>query len=162
MLVKDVLRSSIMSGSRIVHAYLDDLDDAHWKGVAVDGMNPIAWQIGHLIATENAVIEAIAPGSCPPLPEGFAEAHPRDPAKADPSKFPARDEYLKLWDAQNQATLALIDKLDESQLAAEAPERMKRMCKTVAETIGFMGGHTLMHVGQFVCVRRKAGRPVAV
>ena len=162
MLTKDLISLPVKSGSRVLLAYLTDLDDADWTMIPVAGMNPIAWQVGHLIASEYGVMEGILPGFCPKLPEGFIEAHPRDPAAADPSKFASKSEYLSLWDQQNKATLALIEKLDEAELSSPAPERMRKMCGTAAEAIAFMGTHTLMHVGQFVSVRRKAGKPVVV
>ena len=38
-------------------------------------MNPIALQLGHLIASERMIVEMVTPGVSPPLPAGFAEKH---------------------------------------------------------------------------------------
>ena len=78
-------------------SYLGDLDDADLLVRPVEGMNHIAWQLGHLISSERGMVEAIRPGSCPPLPEGFEANHDReDTTSDDPARFLSKDDYLDL------------------------------------------------------------------
>ncbi len=162
---KDVIRTSMDMSERILMAYVGDLDDADLKIPPSEGMNPIAWQLGHLISSERSMLEAIKPGSSPALPQGFEAAHSTEKAKAgelDPSAFKTKAEYLHLWNEQRAATKALLDGLSETDLDAPAPERMRNYLPTVGAALGMTGSHALMHVGQFVPVRRKRGKPVVI
>ena len=54
---------------------MDDLSDADLRLRPVEGMHPIALQLGHLIVAEQMFNNMIKPGSAPALPDGFKEAH---------------------------------------------------------------------------------------
>jgi hypothetical protein len=128
-------------------------------------MNHIAWQLGHLISSERSTIEAIKPGTCPPLPEGFDAKHDQKECTKidDPAAFHTKDEYLAVWKAQRDALKALVESMTDADLDAEAPERLRSFCPTVGHALNMMGGiHPLMHVGQFVAVRRKLDKPIAM
>src|ERR1700760_3937994 len=71
---KDLIRQNLDFSDRLVKAYVEDLDDESLLLRPVEGMNHIAWQLGHLISSERRMVEAIKPGSCPALPEGFDAA----------------------------------------------------------------------------------------
>ncbi len=60
--------------------------------------------------------EMIEPGSAPPLPEGFEEAHDIKKTDGDDSRFKTKDEYLKLWDEQRPATKALLERISDADL----------------------------------------------
>src|SRR5215212_4030232 len=126
MNAKDVIRGTIGMSDRILKSYLGDLSDDDLKIRAVDGMNSIAWQLGHLISSERSMLEGVKPGSSPALPEGFEQDHSRDTADAaDPAKFRSKAEYLKLFDAQRGATMAVLDGLQDADLDRPGPERMR-------------------------------------
>jgi hypothetical protein len=131
----------------------------------VPGQNHIAWQIGHILSTERALLDQIKPGSSPAYPEGFAEAHGRDATSTgsdDASRFFGKDAYLGLWRAQRAATRGVLEGLSDAELDAPGPERVRRMAPTVGATFVLLGTHPLMHVGQFVGVRRRLNKPVAI
>lgn len=163
MQAKDVIRQTIEMADFTVGKYLDDLDDADLMNRPVGGINHIAWQLGHLLASENGVLEAIKPGCCPPLPEGFDAKHGKETSTSDdPKAFHTKAEYLAVWKTQSDAVKALLDSLSDADLDAPAPERVRSFCPTVGHALNMMGGiHTLMHVGQFVAVRRTLGKPIA-
>ena len=73
MKAKDALRLTIDNSNMIATSYLNDLSDADLFVRPVVGMNHLAWQLGHLIASERFFIEGIKPGASPPLPKGFDE-----------------------------------------------------------------------------------------
>ena len=56
----------------------------------IEGMHPIAVQLGHLIGTERYVNEPDQAGLRPPLPEGFDKAHDIKNANLDDSDFSQR------------------------------------------------------------------------
>jgi hypothetical protein len=147
----------------VLNNYMADLSDADLRVRAVEGMNPIAWQLGHLITTERMFVEGVKPGSCPPVPEGFAEAHGKGTGQAeDTSKYRTKAEYLDLWKAQRAATKAVLDALTDEELDAPGPERFRRMAPTAGSVLNFAGIHALMHLGQFVGVRRLLQKPVTI
>lgn len=163
MHAKDALLQTLDMNERILGEYVGDLGDADLLLRPVEGQNHIAWQIGHLISTERVMVEAIKPGSCPPLPDGFDEVHGRDATQSDdPSRFASKERYLELFRAQRAATKAVLDSLTDADLDAPAPERTRKRFPTVGLTFGLMGSHVLMHVGQFVSVRRKLKKPVTI
>ena len=97
MHAKDVIRQTLNLNESIVTRYLGDLDDADLLIRPVEGMNHIAWQLGHLISSERGMVEAIRPGTCPPLPEGFEANYDReDTTSDDPARFLSKDAYLDL------------------------------------------------------------------
>lgn len=162
MLSKDLLRHTFAMSERIVRKYLEDLSAEDLKLTPVGGMNPIAWQLGHLIGTEQMFSNAIQPGSAPALPEGFETAHRRE-APGDPSGYLGPDDYLKLMDAQRANTLRILESLSEEELAGETPiERLRQMCPTIASTLSLTATHYIMHAGQWVAVRRSLGKAVAI
>jgi hypothetical protein len=109
------------------------------------------------------MLEAMKPGSSPALPEGFDAAHSReDTSSDDPKVFQSKAEYLRLAEAQRVATKAALDALPDSELDAPAPERMRQRLPTVGAVFQMMGNHVVMHVGQFVAVRRKLKKPVVI
>ena len=165
MHAKDAILSTLDFGDRIVNAYLGDLTDADLLVRPVDGQNHIAWQIGHLILSENSMLNMMKPGASPDLPAGFADSYGRDEASTksdDPSRFLGKDQYLELWRAQRAATRAYLSAIDDVELDAPGPERVRKMCPTIGATLMLQGTHPLMHVGQFVSVRRKLNKPIAI
>jgi uncharacterized damage-inducible protein DinB len=160
--IRDLLRWNLDMCDMVFNAYLGDLSDEDLRMVPVPGMNPIAWQLGHLLVSERQFVEAVKPGSCPPLSEEFLAQHPRNPAEvADPSKYPSLAEYKALWDAQHAATRRVIDELSDEDFARKA-EGLPDFVPTVGAALLLSGNHPMMHAGQFVAVRRALGKPVSI
>ncbi len=163
MYAKDVIRQTLDLNEMIVNKYLGDLDDVDLLVRPVEGMNHIAWQLGHLISSERGMVEAIRPGTCPPLPDGFEANYDReDTTSDDPARFLSRDGYLALFRAQRAATKQVLDSLSDEEMDAPGPERFRTMFPTVGNFFVLIGTHVIMHVGQFVAVRRKRNKPIAI
>jgi hypothetical protein len=144
----------------IVQSYLNDLTDAELLVRAVPGVNHIAWQLGHLIASENGLIDDALPGSMPPLPPGFAEKHSKETSVSDnPADFLPKSEYLRLMAEQRQGTLAALAKQSDADFDQAAPESMRSYAPTIGSLFSLIGSHWLMHAGQWAVLRRKLGRP---
>jgi hypothetical protein len=160
---KDVIRTGLLSAEHVVGMYLDDLTDSDIMVRAVPGMNHIAWQLGHIIAGENHFANLVHPGSAPPLPEGFAEAHSKEAAASDdPSKFRTLAEYRSVWKAQREGTMAALEAVSDADLDKADPEKFPEYAPTVARLLLLIGMHPLMHAGQWVAVRRLLNKPVAL
>ena len=162
MNIKEPIEQSLNVSDMIVSKYLDDLKPEAFFRRPIDGMNHLAWQMGHLITTENKWMEAIKPGASPALPAGFHEQHAKETHDRDATAFLTKDDYLALWKSQRAATKEILAGLSEAELEAPCPiERMRSMCPTVAQMLNLAGLHALMHAGQFVAVRRQEAMPIA-
>lgn len=161
---KALIRQTLRGSDAFMDLYLNGLESSDLLVVPVPGMNPIAWQIGHLISVEQKIVNALEPGASPDLPEGFDEAHAKGKGQTgDPASFPSLAEYRALWQAQRAATLAAVDRATEADLEQPSPiERLRHRAATVGEAYNFVGLHTMLHVGQFVAVRRALAKPVAL
>ena len=161
MPAKEIIRGTLDGSDMILKKYVEDLSDADFLVRPVEGMNHIAWQMGHLVSAERMFVELVQPGASPPLPEGFDARHNKE-ASASDKGFATKAEYLKLWDAQRAATKRVLDALSEEELARPGPERFRQMAGTVGAVLNFAGTHALMHLGQFAAVRRKVKKPVVI
>lgn len=159
MNVHEALRGAIAGADSITTAYLNDLNDADLMVRPVLGVNHIAWQLGHLIAAENDMVGQTCPGAMPALPAGFAEKYTNDTAASDdPKAFLRKDDYLRLYRQQREATLKALDSLTEADFDRPAPERFRHFVPTIGGIFNMQATHWLMHAGQWAVVRRKLGR----
>lgn len=153
------IRLGIDGANMITMTYLKDLSDADLLVRAVPGTNHIAWQLGHLIATENMMVETAFPGSMPKLPAGFAEKHKTETSGSDkPEDFLSKADYLNLYEQQRSGTLNALAKISDAELDNPPPEAFKDWLKSIGELFVMQGTHWLMHAGQWAVVRRKLGR----
>lgn len=160
MTPQQAIQLCIDSSDMITRMYLEDLTDAELLVRAVPGTNHIAWQLGHLIASEREFTDVACPGAAPALPPGFAEKHSKDTAGSDkPSDFLKKAEYLSLYTQQRAGTLKALHSLSASDLDKPAPEKYSAYVKSVGDMLSLQGSHWLMHVGQWAIIRRKLGRP---
>ncbi len=158
---KDVIRNTLDISEFILKSYVKDLSDAELRLRPVEGMHPIALQLGHLIVAERMFNDMIKPGSAPALPDGFAEAHDIKKAEGDDSRFKSRDEYVKLMDQQRAATKATLDSISDAELDDNRDGKLPEWAPTVAAVLNMAGLHPLNHSGQFVAVRRMLKKPIA-
>lgn len=157
------IKAGIDMADMITQQYLSDLSDADLLVRPVPGNNHIAWQLGHLIVAENAMVSEIFPGSMPPLPAGFAEKYGKETANSDkPADFHTRDEYLQLITAQRAGTLKALAAASDADLDKPAPEKWRGYVPTIGHVMSMQGSHWLMHVGQWAVVRRKLNKPVLI
>ena len=159
MTAKDVIKQVVEFCNMVSRGYVDDLTDRDLFIRSAPGVNHIAWQLGHLIASEHQMLTEL--GRTPPaLPDGFAEAHTKETATSDdPKKFFKKADYLTLMDKLYAAKLATIDATPECELEKPAPEAMRSYAPTIGAVLSLLGTHWLMHAGQWVPVRRKLGKP---
>jgi hypothetical protein len=159
MNAREVIRHAIKGSEMVCNMYLEDLTDADLLVRPVPGANHIAWQLGHLIAAENGIVEAAFPGSMPPLPAGFKEKYTTETSRLDDAKaFHGKTELLNLLIQQRAGTMAVLDKITDADLDKPAPEHFKSFAPTIADILLLHGNHNLMHAGQWAVVRRKLGR----
>ncbi len=162
MNVKDLLRYNIGFSHNVTKMYLDDVTEDEMFVRAVPGSNHLAWQLGHLVASERSLLEALG-ADVPDLPEGFAEKHGKDNIGSDdPSDFLTKAEYFELMEKMHKAAEAAIDKNDDAELDQPSPEILRKFFPTVGAVLHLTGSHEMMHAGQIAAIRRKLGKPVVI
>lgn len=160
MSVADQIRGTLELPVFVVRSYLEDLTDAELLTRPLEGMNHVAWQLGHLIASENFHLNTVFPDAMPALPDGFREAHsPETAASDDPADFRDKATYLSLMQEQRDGTLGLLARLSDEELAAPSPEGINYLGPTVGSVFSAQSAHWMMHAGQWAVVRRRLGRP---
>jgi uncharacterized damage-inducible protein DinB len=163
MNTQQAIRATMNTSTLVLNRYLEDLSDADLMRRPGPGCNHIAWQLGHLISSENHLLESVAPGSGIELPEGFAPKHSKEKSGDDqPAIFYTKQEYLDLFEKVHAATNAVIDKLGDDDLDQPAPEHFRSRFPTAGHIMILIATHGLMHAGQLVPVRRALGKPMVI
>jgi uncharacterized damage-inducible protein DinB len=157
-----VIETALASTQKILPMYLNDLADADLLVRPVAGANHIAWQLGHLIASEIHLMRSQFPNAAfPELPAGFAEQHGKETAAQEsPKGFGGKEQYVALFNKVREATKAAAGKLSDADLDRATQGDMAPFAPTLAAFLMLVSNHTLMHVGQFTAVRRKLGKPI--
>jgi len=159
MNAKDAIKNVVEFCHMVTTMYVQDLEPEDLFVRSVPNTNHIAWQLGHLIASDHQMLSELG-YTAPDLPENFAAAHTTETAGSDePASFHTKDEYLALEDQMKAAALAAIDATLDADLDKPAPESMRGYAPTVAAVLTMVGTHWLLHAGQFVPIRRKIGKP---
>ena len=155
------IRTALKSSHQLLTWFVGDLSDADLLVRPVAGANHIAWQIGHLILSERGMGAELPGITYPELPAGFAAQHGKETAMTDPPVgFASRAEYVELFTAVRNATIAALDKLTEADLDRPTQGRMAPFAPTLGALLLLVSNHSLMHAGQFSVVRRKLGKPI--
>ena len=160
MNANEAIKQGMETGQMISMSYVEDLSDEEMMHRPHPECNHIKWQIGHLIASENHMIEGVAPKSMPALPDGFSGRYGKESAASDnPDAFDSKADLLKIYHQQRAGTLAALGKLTEEDLDKAAPEEFQSFAPTVGAAFCLQGNHWLMHAGQWAVIRRQLGRP---
>jgi hypothetical protein len=160
MKAQDAIRTTLTSTKNILNMYLADLSDADLLVRPVPHANHIAWQLGHMIASERGMVSENIPGvKYPELPAGFAERHNKETASRD-TGFGTKAEYLDLFNKVRQTTIDAVGKLSEADLDKPTTGSIAKMIPTLGALLLLNADHAMMHAGQFTVVRRKLGKPV--
>ena len=161
MNAKDAIRSSINLSSMVLKTYISDMEDADLMRRPGEGCNHLAWQLGHLIASEVHLLESVAPGKGIDLPAGFADTHGKENCgNDDAAAFGDKASYVALFDKVRGASLAALDAYPDSDLENPSPEQFRQFCPTMGDMFNLIASHPMMHAGQFVIVRRQLGKPI--
>lgn len=162
MQARDLIKISMDLTDFVLKSYVGDLSDEEWLRRPGAGCNHVAWQLGHLIASEQQLISMVCPDAAISLPEGFAEQHSKEMAKVDDrSKFLSKQKYLELYDQRRQATKAALDKLTDADLDKPSPPNFE-FAPNWGAFFNLIANHSLMHAGQFVPIRRALNKPVVI
>src|SRR4051794_5735679 len=122
---KDVCLNVLQSTQWLMHEYLKDLSDADLQVAPVQGANNIAWQIGHVIASE-AGLGSVLGAQYPDLPPVLKELSTGASAKthSDGGGL-SKGDYLAWFDRVRKATIASVEKMSDADLDKPTTGPMK-------------------------------------
>lgn len=156
---KSAIKIALDTANMISTSYLGDLTDDEMMQRPTPGCNHIKWQVGHLIASENQMINQCLPGALPELPAGFADRYSKDTAQSDdPAAFDSKQDLMGIHEKQRAATLAALEAVDTAKLSEESPESIRGYAPNVGAAFLMQDAHWMMHAGQWAVVRRQLGR----
>lgn len=156
----EAIKITLDMSESVCMKYLGDLSDADLLLRPHAECNHTNYQIGHLICYENEMITKFAPDAMPELPAGFQEKYAEENATSDDaSQFATKEVLMSTYQAQREATKKLLDSqtvadLDKESGVDYAPTR--------GTMISMQASHWMMHCGQWVIIRRMAGKPVVI
>ncbi len=160
---REGIRLSIDLANMVCNAYLGDLTHEEMMKRPHAGCNHLIWQVGHLVASEHNIVDKVAPGHMPALPDGFTDKYTSETTHSDnAADFHSKDELMALSAACREGTLKALAAMSDEQLAGPAPEEMQSYAPTVAAALSMQGSHWLMHCGQWVILRRELGKPIVI
>lgn len=163
MRAHDVIIQILNTARFVTATYLNDLSDDDLLVRPVPDAHHIAWQLGHLLCSECAMIEGVRAGVAPQLPPHFAERHSKEAGNENAREhFLSKAEYLTLMSSVREVTLSLLSQFSEEQLDAPGPEAMRSYAPTIGSVFLMIGSHEIMHSGQIAVVRRKLGKAVVI
>ena len=162
MTAKDPLKYALQMSRMVTEKLLADLGEADLLARVVPGANHVAWQLGHLIVSENGMVNGIKSEAAPALPAGFAESHGGGNHDSDdPGQFCSKEQYLQLLKMQREATVKLLDEIDTDDLNKPGPEQVREIAPTVGAVFALIALHETVHAGQYTPLRRLLGKPDA-
>lgn len=163
MNTQQAIYSNIDMTDMVLKSYLKDLTDVDLMTRPGPGCNHLAWQLGHLITSEQGLLNQLFPGTGISLPEGFAEKHNKSQTgNDDPKCFFGKDIYLELYRKSRQNVKEVIGKLSDADFDKPSPENWAKMFPSVGAMLSLIASHGMMHAGQFAVVRRLLGKPVVI
>ena len=162
MHAKDAIRIALDQARTTTEMILNGLSDAEMLTRAVPGMNHPAWQLGHLVSSEQWMVHQIKPHSMPPLPAGFNDRYnPKMASSDEKTGWLGNAELLKLAAEQRAGTLKVLDQLTDAELQLPGPEMLRMIAPTNAALLLLVASHWSNHSGQWTAVRRLLGKPIA-
>ena len=159
----DVISQMLDTARFVTNTYLADMSDQDLLVPPITGAHTAAWQLGHLILSECGMLDTLASGSAPALPEGFAKSHSKESEFQEASTgFLGKAAYVELAAKVRLATRELLAKFSADQLSIPGPEGMRSYAPTVGSIFLMIGSHEILHSGQLAVIRRKLGKPVVI
>lgn len=128
----------------------------------VPGANHVLWVMGHLAGTDSFFLTVVS-GRQPVVP-GSWEAMFGMGSKpvADLSAYPPLSQVKAVFEDARRTLLEWFSSLDENELEAPPPEKVRFFGPTVGGLLASIAWHEGLHAGQLSAVRRSLGLPSAL
>ena len=115
--------------------------------------NSMLWIAGHITHTRAEMLGLM--GS--PFDTGWRDLFARGSSVGDSDKYPSIGEIKRVLGEINEKMYAMLESLDEAQLAKPFPGSEQPQPKTVADQLAGFAFHDCYHVGQLGYIRKGLG-----
>jgi hypothetical protein len=157
----EVANLGLSSTKDLLKWYLGDLSDKDLQFWPTQDANNIAWQVGHLIASERFLLSILPGATYPELPAAFDGLQAGASAKSKPDGGGlTKAEYVRWFETIRDASIANVARLMDADLDKPNTGPLAQFAPTLGALIVTVAHHTLMHGGQFTVIRRMLGKPV--
>ena len=122
-----------------------------------DGKAHQLWLMGHLGFAWDTIVNVMALGGTPQLPQTYFKKFAPGQAGGDPvsskaADYPSWDEVVSMYEKAGNAAVAKVRSLDDGDLPGgpkgTPPDAFKDFFKVLGTTLGAMGQHDAYHRGQ--------------
>lgn len=158
MTTREVLLGVANDARGWLRAWAGDFTDADALAGGASGLNPAAWQLGHVAAAQDGVYCLFTgePGIVPPALEALCGTG-RPPPPPD-ARYPAVAELWELL-ARTQARLTgLVERTEEAGFS-RPPLGASRHFHTLGQAVYEIALHENYHVGMIGALRKLLGKP---
>ncbi|TWT57406.1 DinB superfamily protein [Thalassoglobus neptunius] len=158
----EIIVEDLQKISAYTNDTLDHVDDADWFRQPADGINHIAWQVGHIaIAQYGLCLKRVRGFSSDddqlfPVSEYAKLFGKGSQPNPDPEVYPAPEAIRKSLKAIQQQVIEETSQLSQETLD-EAIDPVHPMFSTKGEALRFAPKHEMLHVGQIAMLRRLFG-----
>ncbi|MFQ5495576.1 MAG: DinB family protein, partial [Phycisphaerae bacterium] len=138
-----------------------DIEESRWFEMPAPGVNHVAWQVGHLAASQVALIHVrcCAENAEDCLPAGFKDCFGRGSTPvSDPAAYPPIPEIRAVFDRIQNEAIRRITALPDAEWTREAGPPPSPMFTTKEGAIGTAVMHETFHAGQIALLRRFFGK----
>jgi uncharacterized damage-inducible protein DinB len=130
---------------------LTDMTDDLARRRLRDGGPSIAWNIGHLLRSRNAIAAAVSCGGPAVDLERF------NGSATDGQDYPTVRELQRAWTDFSARFVSVLARLSPEELAEASPIRLPHGERTLLDALRFIVWHESLHLGQIVMLRSHHG-----
>ncbi len=157
----DVLIDRLQAARRWTCDLLADVEESRWFDAPAPGLGHVAWQIGHLAASQVALIHTRCFNKTytDHLSASFRDTFGRGSKPvADRSAYPPIPDIRATFDRIHRESIDLISGMNPAELDAPVAGEPHPMFVSKAGAIGMAALHETFHAGQIALIRRLAGK----
>jgi hypothetical protein len=157
----DLLIDRIATARTWTRNLLSDIEESRWFESPAPGVQHVAWQVGHLAASQVVLIHSrcFARKQTDVLGEPFVKQFGRGSAPVpDATAYPPIAEIRRVFDAIHVEGIQLIRTLSDADLQQPTHGDPHPMFVTKGQCIGMVAMHESFHAGQIALTRRIFGK----
>ncbi|HKQ48856.1 MAG TPA: DinB family protein [Phycisphaerae bacterium] len=157
----DLLIERLQTARKWTCNLLADFEEARWFDPPAPGVGHVAWQVGHLAASQVVLVHVrcFDRTYTDHLSAAFRDQFGRGSTPvANPAAYPAISDIRAAFDRIHQEAVELISGMSPDELDSPTTGEPHPMFNTRAEAIGMAAMHESFHAGQIALIRRLAGK----
>lgn len=157
----ELIVDRLKTARRWTQELLADIEESVWFEMPAPGVNHVAWQVGHLAASQVALIHVRCceqnAEDC--LPTGFKDCFGRGSTPvSDSAAYPPISEIRVVFDRIQNEAIERITALPDSEWTREVGPPPHPMFTTKEGAIATAVMHETFHAGQIALLRRFFGK----